>query len=74
MEKAAVKAAILSAISEEIDLWLDKSESIKDGYEYETEFINTTQKVNKIMLSESIGKVSPDRNKKKSRPVLGSLK
>ena len=74
MDKLSVKAAILSAISEEIDLWLDKSESINDGYEYETEFLNTTQKVNKIMLSESLGKVSIDRNKKKSRPVLGRLK
>ena len=74
MDKTAVKAAIIAAISEEIDLWLDKSEEIKDGYEYETEFINTTQKVNKIMLSKSLGNVSSDRNKKNSRPVLGSLK
>jgi hypothetical protein len=74
MDKLSLKAAILSAISEEIDLWLDKSESLNDGYEYETEFLKTTKKVNKIMLSESLGKISTDRNKKNSRPVLERLK
>jgi hypothetical protein len=74
MDKTTIKTAILSAISEEIDLWLDKEENIKDGYEYESEFMNTAHKVNQIMLSKSLGKISSKRNKKKSRPVLENLK
>jgi len=74
MDKLAVKTAILSAISEELDLWLEKSESIKDGYEYETEFINTARQVNSILLTKSLGKTSVNRNKKNFTPVLENLK
>jgi hypothetical protein len=75
MDKIAVKKAILSALSEEIDLWLDKSEGIKDGYEYETEFINTARHVNKILLSNSLGDVLSNRNSKKNfTPVSDNLK
>jgi len=74
MDKLAVKTAILSAISEELDLWLEKSESIKDGYEYETEFMNTARQVNSILLTKSLGKTSVNRNKKNSTPVLENLK
>ena len=37
MDTTAVKTAMLSAISEELDLWLSKEKEIKDGYEYESE-------------------------------------
>jgi len=74
MDKLAVKTAILSAVSEELDLWLDQSETIKDGYEYETAFINTAQRVNKILLSKSLGTLSSNRNKKNFRPVSENLK
>jgi hypothetical protein len=70
MDKLSVKASILSAISEEIDLWLDKSETIKDGYEYETEFMDVSRKVNKIMLAESLGQVSTNKNKKKTSDLF----
>jgi hypothetical protein len=72
MDKTTIKTAILSAISEELDLWLDKEGTIKDGYEYENEFMNTAHKINQIMLSKSIGTVTSNRNKKNSRPVLGN--
>jgi len=74
MDKAMQKTAILSAISEELDLWLDKESSIADGYDYENEFMKTAHKVNHILLSKSLGSVSCDRNKKNSIPVLGALK
>jgi hypothetical protein len=74
MDKLVLKTEILSAISAELDLWLEKSDHIKDGYEYETEFINTARQVNGILLSKSLGKTSVNRNKKNSTPVLGSLK
>ena len=68
-----LKTAMLSAISEELDLWLDKASSIKDGYEYENEFMKTAHKVNHILLTKSIGTISCNRNKKNSRPVLENL-
>ena len=69
MDKAAIKQSILSAISEELDLWLSKESSINDGYEYESEFPKTAHKVNHIMFSKSLGEVSCNRNKKNSIPV-----
>jgi len=74
MEQSAKKMAILSAISEELDLWLSKEDSIKDGYTYESEFIDTTRKINRILLTKSLGSVSGNKNKKNFRPVLGGLK
>jgi hypothetical protein len=70
MDKSALKTAMLSAISEELDLWIDKESGITDGYQYESEFINTTRKINRILLSKSLGKISGNRNKKNFIPVL----
>jgi hypothetical protein len=66
MDKAAIKQSIMSAISEELDLWLSKESSIDDGYEYEHEFLKTARQVNQIMFSKSLGEVSCNRNKKNS--------
>jgi hypothetical protein len=74
MDKSAIKSVILSAISEELDLWLDKESSISDGYEYEDEFMKTARKINHILLSKSLGEVSPNRNKKNFTPVLEYIK
>jgi hypothetical protein len=79
MDKSTLKSAMLSAISEELDLWIDKESSITDGYQYESEFIKTTRKINHILLSKSLGEVSVNastwlsnrRNKKNFIPVLG---
>ncbi len=74
MDKRAIKTAILSAISEELDLWLEKEDAIDDGYEYESEFIKAAQKINRIILSKSLDTTPVNRNKKNSRPVLGNSK
>jgi len=74
MDTTMLKSSILSAISEELDLWLDKESRITDGYDYENEFMKTAHKVNHIMLSKSIGEASCNRNKKNSRPVLVDMK
>ena len=74
MDKATLKKDILSAISEELDLWLDKEGAIQDGYEYESEFMKTARQVSHIMLSKSLGEVSCNRNKKNFIPVLESMK
>ena len=66
---------MLSAISEELDLWLDRENIIADGYEYESEFMQVSRNINRILLSKSLGDVSSNRNKKKnSIPVLEPLK
>lgn len=74
MDKATLKKDILTAISEELDLWLSKESEIQDGYEYESEFMKTAHQVSHVILSKSLGKVSCNRNKKNFTPVLESMK
>lgn len=74
MNKETEKAAILASISEELDIWLEKKDSIKDGYEYETEFMKLSQQVNRIMMQKSLGALSCNRNKKNFTPVSGKSK
>ena len=64
MSKTELKSAILASMSAEIDEWLDKQENISNGYEYETQFMKVAQKVNKILLEKSLGKLPGSRNKK----------
>jgi hypothetical protein len=56
-----------------LDLWLDKASTIKDGYQYESEFIKTARNVNQILLSQSLGEVSGNRNKKKLHTCFGKF-
>ena len=65
-----LKAEILSALSSEIDIWLEKQSTISDGYEYETQYMKVTRKINTILLEKSIGKLPGSRNKKNFTPVL----
>ena len=73
MEKSTLREAMLSAISEELDLWLDKEKDITDGYEYESEFMQVSRNINRILLSKSLGDVSCNRNKKKLQTCFGAL-
>jgi hypothetical protein len=70
MDKATAKAAILAAISDEVDLWLDKEGGINDGYEYEDELIKTARNMGRILLQRSLGEVPKGRNGKKTPHVL----
>ena len=74
LSTASVKAEILSALSFEIDNWLEKQSSITDGYEYESQFMKVAQKLNKIVLEKSMGKLPGSRNKKNFIPVLEKSK
>jgi hypothetical protein len=58
------KSSKLSTISEELDIRSEKKDSIKNGYEYETEFMKLSQQMNRILLKKSLGEVSSNRNKK----------
>lgn len=44
MKSSTIKAEILSAISMELDVWLCDHEAIKDGYEYESRYIELAKK------------------------------
>jgi hypothetical protein len=70
LDKSALKTAMLAAISEELDLWLEKEETINDGYEYESEFIQTMRNISHTLLSKRVGAVSSNRNKKKTPHVF----
>lgn len=71
-ERAALKAAIMQSLSEEVDQWLDKQPGITSGYDYEAEFLKTARAINKLILEKSLGAQPRSRNdKKKSTPALG---
>ena len=63
-DKSALKSAMLSAISDDLDLWLAKEINIGNSYEYESEFLKTTRSINRILFSKSLGEISVNRNKK----------
>jgi len=64
MDKLALKAAILESIGTELDVWLDKKDSIKTGYEWETTLVGHAQKINQLIIQHSLGSVPINRNKK----------
>jgi hypothetical protein len=70
MKKEEIKAAIMEALGQEVDIWLTAQEQIKDGYEYEDKFMKVAQKVNQIVFSKSMGPIPVNRNKKNFRHVL----
>ena len=74
MEKEQIKKTMLQLISEEIDQWLETQDTIKEGHEYEEKFIAVSRKVNQILLTQSMGKLPKNRNKKNFRPVLEKSK
>jgi hypothetical protein len=74
MDKSAIKKDILSALSEELDSWLESQEAITDGYEYESKYMKFAQKMNKIVFEKSLGRLPGSRNKKNSIPVLEKQK
>lgn len=65
------KEEILQLLEVEVDQWLQTEGTITDGYTYETKFMEVAQRVNRILLTKSMGNLPKDRNKKNSRPVLG---
>ena len=69
MNKQTIKEEILQSMSEEIDIWLDEQAIIKDGYAYETKFLEFTCRVNKKILEKSMGSLPGSRNKKNFIPV-----
>jgi hypothetical protein len=70
MDKIALKTEILSALSSELDSWLESQSKIKDGHEYETTYMLFAQKMNKLILEKSMGKLPGSRNKKNFIRVL----
>jgi len=65
MNKVKAKAAIMTRVSKELDLWFEKSETIKESREYETELINTAFNITQSITKNSLGDVPSNRNKKR---------
>lgn len=66
MKKEELKEEIFKAIGNEIDQWLEESEKIKSGYEYEDKFLIRMRNMAKIIMQKSIGEAGTNRNKKKT--------
>lgn len=66
MKKEELKTEIIKAIGQEIDQWLDESEKITSGYEYEDQFLIRMRNMSKIIMQKSIGETGTNRNKKNS--------
>ena len=66
MEKGELKAAMLSAITQEVEKWAEESQTIKDGYEYEDTLLLRMRNIGKILMEQSIGKIPKSRNQKKT--------
>ena len=64
MDKAELKTAILEAIGTELDVWLDKKDSIKTGYDWETTLAGHARNINQLIIQHSLGAVPNNRNKK----------
>lgn len=64
MDTTALKTAILESIGAELDIWLNKKDSITTGYEWETTLVGHAQKINQLLIQHSLGAVPKNRNKK----------
>jgi len=64
-KKTIDKEAAMSILSKRIDEWGNRSKN--DAYEYEKHFIEVMQGLTKDLFQLSVGEVSVDRNKKKSK-------
>ena len=65
MDKQEIKASILRSVEQEIDAWLEVEPKITDAFEYEKTLYVRTLKIGRLMLENSRGKPSKDRNTKK---------
>ena len=65
MKKEEIKQNILRLMSQEVDQWLEIQDKIEDGYEYEEKFLQAARKMNRILLTRSMGKIPGSRNQKK---------
>jgi len=66
MDKRDIKAAILRNIESEIDNWLEVEPKFTDPFEYEKSLFERVLRMGRTMVEHSQGKVSKDRNQKKS--------
>lgn len=65
MDKQELKASILRSVEQEIDAWLDVEPKITDAFEYEKTLFDRTLRIGRLMLENSRGQPSRDRNTKK---------
>ena len=72
MDHRSIKQEILKTVNEELDIWLAKEPTIKDGYTYEDEVLKMTLRIGRQILSKSQGDITPNKNKKKASDEPGT--
>ena len=65
MDKTIIMESILKTVNQEVSEWIDEQGTITDAFEYEKRLFERTMRIGRIMLENSSGKVSRDRNLKK---------
>lgn len=66
MKNEQIKAEILQAFSRKLDEFLEDSEKIKGGYDYEERYLLFACNTNRIVLQKMVGKNPKNRNNKKN--------
>ena len=66
MDKLRIRESILRTVEQEIDTWLEEEGKITDAFTYEKQLFERAMRIGKTMLEGSQGKLSKDRNTKKS--------
>ena len=65
MDKKAIRASILRAVTQEIDEWLEEEPGISDPFQYEHRLLTRSLRMGRALLERTRGELSRDRNKKK---------
>lgn len=66
MKNEQIKAEILQAFSRELDEFLEDSEKIECGYDYEERYLLFARNTNRIVLQKIVGEIPKNRNNKKN--------
>jgi len=71
MDTKQLTDTLLSSIESEVQLWATESQTLHNSYDYESKFSERIQKINNILLQTSVDSLCKEREKKKSKPVMG---
>lgn len=71
METNQLAQALSASISSELQLWAEESQTLHNSYDYESKFAERIQKINNILLQTSVDSFCKEREKKRSKVVMG---
>ena len=70
MEPKEMTQVLLTSIASELHLLAAESQTITNGYDYETKFAERVRAINQVLLQTSVEMKGKQRDKKKSTPAL----